>query len=303
MCKLVFHIFLTSVLFIACCIPMAHAQFADIEIKASINKSMITLGEEIQYTITISYPKTYDVYFSDSTYFKNQIEFIDKHFSNTKWTDGLCKDSITYTLRYFGQDRNIELNAPIYLFKNSFHDTLFMHHDPLLVEIKQTPIASSYQWLSSDSYKDVKLNTDYFKITLTALSSIIILIIFYFIAGKKLIRRIQLIRININHRNFLTVYDLQVKNFSVSKKRSDLETIINAWKAYISKLNNSNITSLTTTELNNIVIMKDIVAALKKIDEFIYGGLNENDSISALSELKRFSHKLFILKKNELKNE
>jgi hypothetical protein len=287
----------------SCCIPLAHAQFADIEIKASINKPSITLGEELQYTITISYPKTYDVYFSDSTYFKNQIEFVDKHFSNTKWSDGLCKDSITYTIRYFGEDSTIELNAPIYLFKNSFQDTLFMHHDPLLVEIKNTPIPSNYQWLSSDHYKEVKRNTDYFKITLTALSSILILILFYFIAGKKLIRRIQLIRININHRNFLTLYDLQVKNFSVSKQRSDLETIINAWKAYISKLNDTNITSLTTTELSSITIMKDIVIALKKIDEFIYGGLNENESMSALSELKRFSHKLFILKKNELKNE
>jgi hypothetical protein len=281
----------------------AKAQFAEINVKAYVNKDSLVLGEPFTYALRITYPAKYEVIFPDSNYIQYPLEWIGKSFSNTVCKDGMCTDSIQYFLRTFSNDSLLAPNIPVFIFANNHHDTLFIHPEPTTLVVKKLNTAhENYVWQEDSMYLNVPYSINYWYYGLVAACILFSILMMYWIAGPYIFRRIKLFNLGLNHKRYIKEFDAQVQIFSRQKEATDLEKCVTIWKSYLTKLETKPYTTLTTKELNTMQDMEDVIMPLQNLDRFLYGGLRQNESMESLNALRRFSNKRFLKKKKEVRD-
>ncbi len=279
------------------------AQFAEIDVKAYINKDSIVLGEPFMYTISITYPPKYEIALPDSQDIPKPLEWIGKTYYNTVCKDSLCKDSIQYFLRTFNTDSILIPNIPVYIFSGNRHDTLFIH--PALKEViikKLGQAKGEFTWQEDAGYKELAPSINYWYYGAVALVVLVVSIILLLLVGPIVLRRIKLFNMGLNHQRYVKDFDEQIQEFTQHKRATDLEKCITIWKSYLTRLESKPYTTLTTTELKDMQDMEDVITPLRNLDRFLYGGLRQNETIESLNALKRFSNKRFLRKKKEVRD-
>jgi hypothetical protein len=281
----------------------ALAQFAEIEVKAYLNKNSIVLGEPFTYTISITYPPKYEIALPDSQDIPSPLEWIGKTYFNTVCKDSLCKDSIQYFLRTFHSDSVLIPNIPVYIFSSNRQDTLFIH--PALKEIiikKIGKASGEFKWQEDAGYMELEPSINYWYYGLLALAVLIAAVVLLFTLGPMVLRRIKLFNLGLNHQRYIKDFDEHIQAFTQNKKATDLEKCITTWKSYLTRLEAKPYTTLTTTELKDMQDMEDVITPLRNLDRFLYGGLRQNETMESLNALRRFSNKRFLKKKKEVRD-
>jgi hypothetical protein len=279
------------------------AQFAEIDVKAYINKDSIALGEPFMYTISITYPPKYEIALPDSQDIPQPLEWIGKTFFNTVCKDSLCKDSIQYFLRTFNTDSILIPNIPVYIFSSNRHDTLFIH--PALKEVvirKLRKTSGNFSWQEDADYKTLTPSINYWYYGTIALAVIIVSIVLLLLVGPIVLRRIKLFNLGLNHQRYIKDFDVQIQEFTKYTRATDLEKCITIWKSYLTRLESKPYTTLTTTEMKDMPDMEDVITPLRNLDRFLYGGLRQSETIESLNALRRFSNRRFLKKKKEVRN-
>ena len=282
----------------------SRAQFAEIDVKAYINKDTIVLGEPFMYTISITYPPKYEIALPDSQDIPQPLEWIGKTYFNTVCKDSLCKDSIQYFLRTFNTDSILIPNIPVYIFSGNRHDTLFIHPALKEVIIKKLEKAGAgeFNWQEDADYKELAPSINYWYYGAIAFVALLVSIILLLLVGPIVLRRIKLFNMGLNHQRYVKDFDEQIQEFTQNKKATDLEKCITIWKSYLTRLESKPYTTLTTTELKDMADMEDVITPLRNLDRFLYGGLRQNETIESLNALKRFSNRRFLRKKKEVRD-
>ncbi|MDB5273905.1 MAG: hypothetical protein JWO58_2272 [Chitinophagaceae bacterium] len=282
---------------------LAQAQFAEIDVKAYINKDSVALGEPFMYTISITYPPQYEIALPDSQDIPQPLEWIGKTYFNTVCKDNLCKDSIQYFLRTFHTDSLLIPNIPVYIFNENRHDTLFIH--PALKEVmikKLGKATSDFVWQEDADYQELSPSINYWYYGAIGIAVLIVSVILLWLVGPIVLRRIKLFNMGLNHQRYIKDFDEQILQFTTHTQATDLEKCITIWKSYLTRLESKPYTTLTTTELKDMQDMEDVITPLRNLDRFLYGGLRQDETIESLNALRRFSNRRFLKKKKEVRD-
>ncbi len=260
------------------------------------------IGQPVKYALSFHHPKNMELFFPDSTYAFAPFEFISKEYFPTKTKDSISMDSVVYTLRTFEIKKIIELSLPVFIVEQGDTIRQYSTHDRIIVKQYLAEVSDSLVFQTDTTFVKVdnKYNYPYFLMVLFFVTLIVIL--FYFILGKAVLRNYRLYKMYNNHIQFLRTFEKWHKEMEVSPNLLAMETVLGEWKNYLTRLEQKPINTFTTTEIISLFNKEELKESLQEVDRSIYSGSITGEPSRALSVLKKFSNKRYKKRRKELKN-
>lgn len=270
--------------------------------EGSFNKDSLKIGEDLEYTLSIKYPKNIDVVFPDSLFDFAPFEFTEKTSFPTRSDSIFSIDSAIYSLTTFEIDSIQVLSLPIYMVTDG--DSLAVSPDTdtiILVHVVEA-IPDSISMIPNTAYSNVRFgfNYPYWIVAITSLLLIGIIVFLFF--GKSIRRKIALYRLKKRHEKFLTIFTSAIRDLETEKDYLFFDHLLADWKRYMEKLNRKPFTTLTTREIQEIYPDKQLKESLMNIDKAIYGGLQFTELPDSFDYLRRISEDSFHNKVEEIKH-
>ena len=270
--------------------------------EASFNKDSLKIGENIQYSLSIRYPKNVDVVFPDSLYDFTPFEFTGKEYYPTRSDSLFSFDSAVYTFTTFEIDSIQILKLPIFMVTDGDSLAIRPQADSVLLVHVVESIPDSISMISNTAYSNVRLgfNYPYWVVGVTAL--VLVAILVFLIFGKTIKRKIILYRLQRMHDRFLSKFSTSIGDLGSESDYMYFDHLLADWKGYMEKLNKKPFTKLTTMEIQHIYPDKQLKESLRTIDKAIYGGFQFVELPDSFDYLKRISEDSFHTKVEEVKN-
>lgn len=272
----------------------------EINPRGYFSKDTILIGEHVDFTVVVNYPRSMEVLFPDSSYNFYPFEFLKKSYLNTVSDITSSNDSVVYKLTTFELDSLQELSVPIFLLINGDSTEIKSNSDNLFVQQIIVENIDSLIVKETIDYQSVSraFNYPYLLIALGIMLILAILVAFFF--GKEIKRRFKLYRLRRTHLKFLEKFGgMQNAGFKSSK---EAENILGFWKAYLERLEGMPYTKLTTREIVTFHENNDFKETLQTMDSNIYGEYKSSDINRLVTKLKEFGIDRFIQKIDEVKH-
>ncbi len=281
-----------------CTSGLVHAQ--DIEPQGYFVSDSIKIGEETVYSLSISYPREFNIIFPDSLYDFSPFELSKKIEFPTKSDSILSFDSAVYYLSTFEIDKIQRLSLPIFKIVDGDSIKYVAHEDSLILQELITQLPDSVVLKENSAYTevDMEFNYPYLLIGLGILVVLAVAVLLLF--GKAISRKIKLYRLAQGHKKFLARFNKLLSD--AGKSRSSYEHLLLEWKKYMEKLEKIPFTSLTTKEITKIQFDQSLSSNLKDIDRNIYGKGEIGDLIPCFNGLKEYTSQRLTTKMNQIKN-
>jgi len=250
------------------------------------SKDTIQIGEHVNFTLILDYPRQMEVLFPDSSYDYSPFEFVGKSYLSTISNETISNDSVVFKLTTFNLDSIQKLMIPVFLITQGDSIRIDSNPDSLWLQLLITENIDSLNVQETINYQKVSkaFNYPYLLIGLGLLLLIAILVGVFF--GKKIKSRFNLYRLKRAHLKFLEKFKLlQNEGFETSKK---VEHLLGFWKAYLERLDGLPYTKLTTKEIVTINQNKEFQETLRSIDSSIYGEFSHADMNSLVTQLMEF---------------
>lgn len=272
----------------------------EINPRGYFSKDTILIGEHVDFTVVVNYPRGMEVLFPDSSYNFYPFEFLKKSYLNTVSDVTSSNDSVVYKLTTFELDSLQELTVPIFLLINGDSTEIESNSDNLFVQQIIAENIDSLIVKETIDYQSVSkaFNYPYLLIALGIMLIIAILVAFFF--GKEIKRRFKLYRLRRAHLRFLEKFGL-MQNAGF-KSSEEAENILGFWKAYLERLEGMPYTKLTTREIVIFQENNDFKETLQTMDSNIYGEYKSTDINGLVTKLKELGIDRFIQKIDEIKH-
>jgi len=121
----------------------------------------IKIGEAVNYSLSVKYPREQDIVFPDSTYNFMPFEINYKDFFFTYSDSVYSYDSAVFNLSTFEIDTIQYLKLPIFVLSNGDSFTVFTEIDSIVLEHIVTQIPDSLALIDNTIYKDLNLAFNY----------------------------------------------------------------------------------------------------------------------------------------------
>ncbi len=223
------------------------------------------IGEELLYSLSVSYPEDWDVVFPDSLYDFSPFEINAKDYFFTKTEKGISFDSAVYNISTFEIDSVQYLGLPIFILQDGDSLRLAASRDSIVLNHVVTQIPDSLALLDNTVFRNVPLQFNYPYLVFGLSTFIIILIIVLLVFGKQLQRKYLLYKLKKAHGKFV----LRFQGI-LSQPEYHFEHTLLEWKKYMERLEKWPYTKLTTKEIASLNEDKFVVKALMEIDKAIY---------------------------------
>jgi len=282
-------------------LQIANGVFAqEINPRGYFSKDTILIGEHVDFTVVVKYPRGMEVLFPDSSYNFYPFEFLNKSYLNTVSDVTSSSDSVVYKLTTFELDSLQELAVPIFLLVNGDSTEIESNSDNLFIQQVISESVDSLIVKEIIDYQSVSkaFNYPYLFIALGILLIAVIMVAVFF--GKEIKRRFKLYRLKRAHLKFLEKFVLlQNEGFKSSK---EAENILGFWKTYLERLEGMPYTKLTTREIVTLQENDDFKETLRTMDSNIYGKYKSTDINGLVTKLKDFGIDRFSQKIEEVKH-
>lgn len=259
----------------------------------------VQVGELVDYELSYTHAPGLNVIFPDSTANYAPFEYVGKTYRPTRTRQGRSLDETVYHLRTFALDSVQRLELPVTVLQGL--DTLTIPTTAATVRLKRTvtPIVDGTAPVLRENTTllpvEPAFNYPYWLAGLGMAAVVLGGVALGF--GRRWRRRYQLYKLRKNHVYFLTQYARHVERFTLSRSLNNMERAITLWKNYLTTLESSAISSLTTREIvayyhND----KDVKLALRLADRVIYGNqFTEDDTETDLTFdlLRSFAQRRF----------
>ena len=285
-----------SVLVFECLTVVAQEIFP----RGYFSKDTVQIGEHVDFTVVVEYPRSMEVLFPDSSYNYFPFEFLGKSYLNTISNEKSSNDSVVYKLASFELDSIQKLTIPIFLVIDGDSTRIESNQDSLFLQHLIAENIDSLQVKEVIDFQQVpkEINYPYVAIALGAVLLIGILIAVFF--GKEIRRRFKLYRLKRAHLKFLEKFKLlQDEGFDTSTKA---EHLLAYWKIYLERLEDMPYTKLTTKEIVTLEDNQEFKETLRQMDSNIYGEYKSTDIKELVTKLKEFGIDRFSQKVKELKH-
>ncbi|WP_139920644.1 hypothetical protein [Hymenobacter sp. DG01] len=259
----------------------------------------VRVGEVLAYELTYTHAPDLEVIFPDSAADFAPFEYVGRRYYPTRTRQGRSLDRAVYLLRTFALDSVQRLVLPVTVL--SGRDTLLLPTTPAAVRLLRTappaqggtapPLRQNLRLLPVEP----QFNYPYWLAGAAVLLGLAGSIVLGF--RRSLRQRYRRYRLRKNHAYFLAQYARHVERFTLSRSPTNMERAITLWKNYLSTLQDSNITSLTTREIvAHYQNDADVSLALRLADRVIYGNqFSEDDTETdlAFELLRRFAERQY----------
>jgi hypothetical protein len=292
-----------SILFIGISFASIAQREKDIHVNGRFLVDSIKVGQQVPYSITVSYPENATILFPDSTYAFSPFEFVKKKYFQTKTTNSISYDSVVYYLTTFEIDSIQNLKLPVYEVHKQDCTAIYTENDALIfknlvVQKLDSIEAPALPLKTNTTYQTVKWLLDYPLLLAVVGVLLVILLIVWIIFGKRIRTYFKIRKLSKNHEAFLTKFTTTVSqlNSDFSSKKTEAITLL--WKNYMERLTNTPYTKFTSKEI--ILKEKDeqLATALQSVDRMIYGG-SAYDS-SSFESLRAFANNQYTHKLKEI---
>jgi hypothetical protein len=243
----------------------------EVLVKGLFIKDTVKIGEEVPYSLSVIYPRSYNIIFPDSTYDFQPFEYHERAYYNTVSDNITSLDSVIYYLSTFEIDSVQYLQLPIFMKEN----TAFLK------------IPKSF-------------NYPVFLLIIGLLLVIIIVGLLFF--GKGLARWIRILIMRRNHKRFVNRFYLKLAALRDNRAGVEPEGVLADWKKYMEKLEREPYTKLTTKELIGLHADQRLKDDLRSIDRYIYGNIKEKPLHEHFNRLLEYSIERYDVRLNEIKN-
>lgn len=266
-------------------IVVSHAQGFKTDIKLSVDS--ITVGTPFEATVSIQYPVGKQLIFPDSLTSFGSFTFLNKTFEQTKSNDSVSVDQATFTLTSFELKSPQYLKTPIFLITKN--DTITLYSDSILVVIKETVegIPDNIQLKKNTEQVLLKKEINYPLITVVGLVLLVLVLILFFVFGGKVMRSIQINRIEKLHRNFKKQFEKDLQ--TVETNPTLAESVISKWKNHLTKISKTPYNSYSTSEIYALTKNEALKRDLRLFDELIYSKNKHTSIDQAKSSLLAFA--------------
>ena len=272
----------------------------EIKPRAYFSKDTVQVGEHVDFTMVLEYPRGMEVLFPDSTYNYAPFEFLEKSYLHTISNQSVSNDSVVYTLTSFELDTIQQLALPVFLITNGDSSRIESNTDHIILQQVITENIDSLEIQETIDYQKVSkaFNYPYLLIALVTLAVIGVLVALIF--GKEIRRRYKLYRLRKSHHKFLESFrTLQNQGLESSTKA---EHLLAFWKSYLERLEGMPYTKLTTKEIVTLGQNQEFNDTLRSLDSNIYGEFRKSDINELATRLKEFGIDRFARKIEELKH-
>jgi hypothetical protein len=287
-----------------CCGPRSlYAQ--DIMIRSGFFADSLTVGEETGYYLSATYPSNLNIIFPDSAADFTPFEFERKKYFPTQSTGGKSYDSVIYYLSSFEIDPVLTLSLPVYQL-NAQDCTMYESNmDTIRLQelVKNLPDSLTAQNLPlkvNTIYEDVPYLFNYPIFLIVVGAAVIILLVVWFVFGKRIRKHFKLKKMLKSHQKFLESYTGFVQNIQNAFSAVTTESALFYWKKYMEQLESQPYTKLTTRETTQLENDEMLGKNLHAIDGAIYG--HNTSVIDSLEHLKKFADERFAQKLEEVKH-
>jgi hypothetical protein len=265
-------------------------------------KDTIKVGEEVPYSLSVSYPRAYNLIFPDSTYDFSPFEYHDRTYYKTISDSITSFDSVVYYLSTFEIDTVQYLQLPVFINQEEDSAAIYTSQDSVnLYHIIQV-MPDSVKLIENTSFIEIANRFNY-PIFLLAVGIVLIFIIIgLMFFGKRLRRWIRILIMKRNHKRFINRFYLRLSGIRDNRPGVEPEEILTEWKRYMEKLEIEPYTKLTTKELISLHADQRLKDNLRSIDRYIYGAIKEKPLHENFEKLLEYSIERYDVRINELKN-
>lgn len=274
----------------------------EISPKGKFLADSIRIGEPVNYSLAIKYPKNMQIIFPDSTFNFYPFEFISKNFSKTRSDSLYSYDSTTYVLSSFELDQVQYLALPVFIISGmdsvpvqAVADSVFLKE--LILEASDTLAVRE-----SISYREVETEINYPYILIGFSILVAIFVIVYLIFGKKIEEKIRLYRLKKSHNRFKEKYYRLLNDLKENKLKYPEEILI-VWKEYMEDLEKQPYTKQTSKEIVLNSENEALKNSLRSIDRSIYGNISDQHLIQSFENLSEYSEIRYNNKVQEVNND
>lgn len=279
-----------------------YAQGQQLQPEGRFLSDSLRIGEEIPYSLSVTYPIEEEVVFPDSNYNYAPFEFVRKEYFVSNADDATITDSVIYHLASFEIDPAQGLSLPIFLLSDG-DSTMFLSNIDSVYLIEMVPVMPDSVALREDtSYVEVSqaINYPYLIIGLGVL--LILVVIVYFAFGDQIRKKIRLYRMEKAYKKFTDDFDLLFADLQRKEDKTDSEKLLIIWKKYMEGLEDRPYTKLTSREISALTDAGKLKGALRNIDKTIYGSLAMDQIAKSFEELEDITSERYQRKILEVKN-
>ncbi|MGI4863124.1 MAG: hypothetical protein ACRYFZ_04320 [Janthinobacterium lividum] len=268
---------------------------------ARFSRKTVEVGQPLDYELRYEHAPGEEVVFPDSLARFAPFEYVGRTWQPTRTQNGRSLDRTVYHLRTFALAPTQALRLPVLVLRNA--DTVRLLPPVAQVQLRRTaPLlrgaASSPPALRQD-LRLLPLEPAFnYPFWLAGLAGVLALgagVAALF--GRRWQRRYGLYKRRKNHVYFLTQFARHAERFTLSRSAPVVERVVVLWKNYLSSLEDTNLSSLTTKELvehfNND---DDVRRALRATDRVVYGNLLSEDAQevdAAFQRLRNFAERQY----------
>lgn len=282
------------------CFTCLSAFAQEIKPRAYFSRDTVQIGEHVDFTMVLEYPRGMEVLFPDSSYNFQPFDFIGKSYLSTTSNQSISSDSVVYQLTTFALDSVQKLILPVFVIIDGDSTRIDSNPDELYLQQLITTDIDSLSVKETIDYQkvDKAINYPYLLIGLGVLIVIAILIAVFF--GKEIRRKYKLYRLRKAHLKFLEQFKTLLDGGLESSDKA--EHVLAFWKGYLERLEGMPYTKLTTREIVTLEQNQEFTDTLRQIDSNIYGEFRKSDIKDSITRLKEFGIDRFAKKIEELRH-
>jgi hypothetical protein len=264
-----------------------------IEPTGTFGKDTLKVGEEVTFSLSVTYQKTLTVLFPDSLADFSPFEYNSRRYFPTRTTGLYSVDSVAYQLSTFEIDSIQYLQLPVYVIKEEDSVIYFSNVDSIRLERVIKALPENPEPKSNTSMVAIKkvFNYPYLFIALGILFFATLTVALFF--GKRLLKAWKIHRLRKAHNKFTQRFFVMMRDVSSNNPSTTPEHVLAEWKKYLERLERKPISKLTTREI--LVLHPDDTLRdnLRKLDRVIYGNERGHDLFACFDQLLKFTTDIF----------
>ena len=271
--------------------------------KGKFLQDSIKIGEPVNFSISLRYPRQLNLLLPDSLYNYAPFELLGKQYFPTRSDSLYSYDSVIYRLTSFFPDSVLQLSLPIYMVQGKDSIPLWTEADSItLISVLPVAGADSLQFETDTNYVPVTypFNYPYFLLGLLGLAVFVTTGVAVF--GKSVRTKVRLWFLQRSYNRFLEEYSARLARFLAGDPAIRPDELLLRWKTYLEDLEKKPYTKLTSQEIAEInADGKHWLQVLRPIDRSIYGyQAGTTDLENSLKALPDLAHKKFEKRKEEV---
>ena len=266
------------------------------------SRRVVEVGQPFDYELRYRHAPGAEVIFPDSLADFGHLEYNGRTWQPTRTDHGQSLDVAVYHLRTFALDSVQRLQLPVLVLRGP-RDTLRLLPPAVAVRLHRTapvpPPGHAGLPMLRNGYQALPLAPAFnYPFWLVGLGGLLLLAGgAWALAGRRWQQRYARYKRRKNHVYFLAQLARYAERFTLSRSAAQVERAVTLWKNYLSNLENSNLASLTTSELvAHFENDEDVRRALRATDRVVYGNLLSEDARevdAAFQRLRTFAERQF----------